>query len=386
MTPDELTVLLSPAVEVVAAGADLVDADLNLLEDISDDVESWSVEWGLYDTIHRGCTVRLSRELVWGVDRLRLWIVLRDGITGVSVRWNVGVFSLVTPDRRVGEDPVTFEVQGYDGMYLLTRQVGRDYTATRLLADGVTLRTYRQALLDVFLAAEIPAAQVLIEGASADDVLPKDRPWPLVAVSTDPDQTNTPVTWLRIVNDLQEAWNGRGVYIDGNGRYRCEAYRAPDSRAPLTTLDVEDVLTNIVAEDRKVIADVWKAPNRWVVICSNPPAGVTPSEANGYIQVRENLTDGPTSIAARGMTYPSVVSREAASVAKLSEIADRIVADDRRVVTRLEYATGPFPAAGHADVLEVRDAAAGVSAKVQAVAWSFDSSGSDVKWTWEVIA
>lgn len=385
MTPRERTILTSPALEVVASGCELlVGPDLSDVQDISDDVESWSVEWGLFDDIHRACTVRLTRELVWGVDRVRLWQELRCGVTGLSARWDVGVFSLVTPDRKVGEEPVTYEVQGFDGLYLLGRQVGRDYTATMLLADG-TPRTYRQALVDAFAAAGIPADRVLIEGAAADNVLPRDRPWPLVAVSTDPDQTDIPVTWLRVVNDLQDAWNGRGVWQDGQGRYRCQAYQEPADRPPTFTFDVEDLESNIVAEDRTITEDPWKVPNRWVVICSNPPEGTTPTEANGYIQVRENLDDGPTSIQARGLEYPSVLSREAASVAKLAEITDRIVAADRRVITRLSYSTGPFPAAGHADVFDLRDAEAGVTSKVQALRWTVDSAGSDTLWTWEVV-
>jgi hypothetical protein len=387
VTPDELTVLTSSALVVVASGCELLGADLQVVEELAEEVESWAVEWALLDDIHRACRIRLTRELVWGVDRVRLWQELQDGITGVSVRWDVGVFSLITPDRQVGEEPVTYEVQGFDGLYLLGRQVGRDYTATMLLPDGITKRTYRQALLDAFAAAGIPADQVLIEGAAADSTLPRDRRWPRVAASTDPDQTDIPVTWLRVVNDLQDAWNGRGVWVDGQGRYRCQAYQEPAQRPPTFTFDVDDLDSNIVAEDRTVTEDPWKTPNRWVVICSNPPEGVTATEANGYIQVRENADDGPTSIQGRrGLEYPSVLRREAASVAKLSEITDRIVAADRRATKRAEYSTGPFPAAGHADVFDVRDAEAGITAKVQALTWTVDSAGSDTPWTWEVVS
>jgi hypothetical protein len=374
LTADQLTILTSPAVEV-AAGCDLLNADLSFREDISDDLAGGQVAWTLHATVHRTVRLELTRPLRWGVDLVRPHMTVLDRMSGLSSRWNVGVFALTTPERTVGETPESYDVSGYDRLHLLQRQVGVDYS----IAAGVT---YRQALLDTFVAAGLSG--VLIDGAAAENTLPVGRSWPLVAVTTDPDQTSTPVTWLRVVNDLQREWNGRGVYADENGRYRCEAYQDPTIRAPEHTFDADSPVT-IVGEDRTLSEDVWGTPNRWVFRQSNRAnTAPAPTEGDGIYTV-VNQSDGPTSIDSRGLTWTSVVDFEAASQPVLVALGNRKVAADRHLTSRLKVTTGPWPCAGHGDVYAYSDLALGADRKVQAVRWGFDLSGSDVEWEWEVV-
>lgn len=372
----QVTSLLTAPALSVSAGCDLLNADLTFSADISDDLAGGRVERNLFATIHGACDLSISRELVWGNALVRPWMVMVG--SGVSARFDLGVYALTTPELRVGETPVTYDVQGFDRLYLLLREVGADYT----IAAGVT---YRQALLDTFAAAGLTGA--LIDGSAADSTLPVARTWPLVADDqADPDQTNTPVTWLRIVNDLLRAINFRSVWADERGVFRCQAYQEPAVRASEFNLTADDVLTTIVGEDRTVLGDVYKTPNRWVAIASNPPAGVTPTEANGLVQVRQNLTDGPTSQAQRTpAVWSKTFSYEAASAAALSGLIDRRVASDRRLTRKVEMSTGPLPIAGHADIVTLTDSAAGVSGKAQAVSWSLPLDGSDMAWSFELI-
>jgi hypothetical protein len=240
-------------------------------------------------------------------------------------------------------------------------------------------------LLDAFAAAGLTGA--LIDGAAADSTLPVSRTWPLVADNqADPDQTSSPVTWLRVVNDLLRAINYRAVWCDEGGRFRCQAYAEPAQRASEFDLTADDVLRTIVGEDRTVVADVWDTPNRWVAIASNPPEGVTPSEANGLVQVRQNLTDGPTSQAQRTpAVWSKTFSYEAASAAALSGLIDRRVANDRRMTRTVQMTTGPLPIAGHADIVTLTDSAAVVFGKAQATSWSLPLDGSDMQWSFELI-
>lgn len=363
LTGAQVSALLEAPDLEVSAGCELLTASLAFVSDISDDLEGGTVSRNNNATIHGTCTMRLARSLVWGVDLVRPYMTLTS--TETVARWNLGVYCMITPDLRVGESPATYEVQGYDRLMLLQRQVGADYS----VAAGVT---YRAALLAVFTAAGLTG--VAIDGAAADDTLPELESWPLVPDRVaDPDQTTTPVTYLRIANDLLRAINFRSVWCDENGTFRCSAYRDPKTRA--VEWDFHTGTSTILGEDRKVTADVWATPNRWVVRATNFGTGV---EGDGVYTI-VNQSDGSTSVDARGLTWTSVVDYEAASQAKLVELATRRVATDRQITTRYEVTTGPFPGAGHADIATLD------GVKVQAVTWSMPLDGGDVSWQFEAV-
>jgi len=372
-TTAQISALLEAGSVTVDFGADLLNLNLGFVDDLSPDLVGGSVGRNCYGTIHGFVTLQLSRLLTWGVDLVQPYMVLSSGST--VARWNLGVYVLTTPQRTVGETPETYDVQGYDRLMLLDRQVGADYT----VPAGVS---YRTAILNVFAAAGLSG--VLIDGSAADSTLPVARSWLLVGDSTNPDQTSTPVTWLRIVNDLLNAINFRSVWADQDGQFRCGAYQDPVSRAPEWVFDSDSQLT-IVGEDRTLTEDVWATPNRWVFTQTNRAQGApTPTEGDGIYAV-VNQSDGPTSITARGLTWTSVVEYEAASHAALVSLGNRRVGSDRRVTTTFKVSTGPFPGAGHFDVFTFSDAAAGGTRKVQATSWRMPLDGGNVEWEWEAV-
>jgi hypothetical protein len=376
LTAAQVTALLRHPALRVSAGCDLLDVKLNVTGDLTPDLVGGQISRSLYADVHGTCSLTISRTLVWGVQLVRPYMVL--AADSRTARINLGVYSLTTPELEVGPTPPTYQVSGFDRLYLLGRQVGADYTA----AAGVT---YRQALLDVFTAAGLPGA--LVEGVAADDVLPKARTWPLVADRVaDPDQTDTPVTYLRIVNDLLRAINFRAVWADPDGLFRCQAYVEPAARPPEFVWDADDLTAGMVGEDRTVSEDVWKTPNRWVFRQTNRPAGApTPTVGDG-LYVRTLPDAHPQSAVSRGLVWNSVVDYEAATQAKLVELGDRRVASDQRTTVTYDVSTAPFPVAGHADVFTYTDVAAGASGrKVQATGWTFDLAGSDVQWEWEAV-
>lgn len=368
----QVTALLTAPTLVVSAGCDLMNPDLSFAADISDDLAGGRVERNLFATIHGTCSLKLSRRLAWGVDLVRPFQVLTDG--HVTARFDLGVFCMTTPVLNVGDSVPMFDVQGYDRLMLLDRQVGADYT----IAAAVT---YRKALLDVFTAAGLTG--VLIDGAAADDTLPVARSWPLIPNrAADPDQTDSPVTWLRIVNDLLRAINFRSVWCDERGRFRCQGYQLPSARPPEFTFDADGLLHGAVGEDRTVSEDVWRTPNRWVFRWTNAPEGT----ATANLSYTYNLpASDPMSAASRGLVWTSVVDYEAASRAKLVEIGDRRVQSDRTVTTRYTVSVGPFPVVGHADIYTYRDLAAAADRKVQAVTYTVDLLGADTEMTWEAV-
>jgi len=372
LTDAQVTALLQTAALEVSAGCELLKPDLTLVEDVSDDLVGGTISRSMDATIHGSCALQLTRALRWGIDLVRPYMVLSDGT--VTARFNVGVFCLTTPLSVVGESVPVYDVQGYDRLMLLQRQVGADHSA----AAGTT---YRAALIAAFTAAGLSG--VLIEGSAADSVLPATKSWPLVATSNNPDQTSGPVTWLRVVNDLLRAIDFRAVWVDENGRFRCAAYRDPSTRPVEFTFDAADELETIVGDTRTLNEDVWAVPNRWVFRQTNRADGApTATEGDGIYTVDLNPVD-PMSAASRGLVWASVIDYEAADQDKLVSLGNNRVASDRRRTAVFSLTTGPFPCAGHVDVFRYRDVTGDL--RVQAVSWQYDLAGSDVTWTWEVV-
>lgn len=380
-TDAEITALLTGGRLEVTPGLEVLNADLTLNTDygddgdISDDFLAGSVSRTMGARIHGACRIDVSVALRWGIDLVRPYMILSDGI--VTARFDAGVYMLTTPETPVGVTPATYGTQGVDRVYLLDREVGSDYQVT---ANGSY--TYGAALAQAFTDAGLTG--VLIDGDAYDYVVPATRSWPLVASSTDPDQTDTPVTWLRIVNDLSTAINFRGVWADQSGLLRCQRYISPTDRAPEFVFDADDGAITIVDEDRVLRRDEWRTPNRWVFLWSNRPGGMQSVEGDGMYTY--NLPDSdPRSALSRGLVWPRTHKYEAASQPILQNLGDRRVEHDRRVVTQLAVRTGPFPVASHFDVFTYKDAAAGGTFKVQATEWEYDLAGGNVEWTWETI-
>lgn len=358
----------------VSAGCEVLNLDLTLATSygvdggISADLVGGSVSRHMNAKIHGTCRLDLTVELPWGSVLVRPYMIVN------GERFDGGVYMLTTPESPIGETPATFSAQGFDRVYLLDREVGRDYSLT-------VGTTYYDALVQVFSDAGLTGFH--IDGAAVGFTLPVDREWPLVATSTDPDQTDTPVTWLRIINDLLGAINFRGVYADASGVYRCQQYLGPEVRSPVFTFDADDVTVDIVGE-RSRLYDIYKTPNQWVFLWSNRPGGEQDVEGDGMYTV-DNLADGATSQVARGLVWTKVFRYEAASQAALQSLGDRRVAADLRVSETWRVTTDEWPAAGHFDVFTYRDVAAGGERRVQALEWEYDLTGGRVSWLWETV-
>lgn len=361
-------VLQSPSLSV-DFGCELLDANLNVTEDISAEFEGGSREWVLGATVHGTCRLSMTRELAWGVDLVRPYRLLTDPITGVTARFNRGVYCLTTPEDVFGESVRTFQVTGADRLYLLDREVGDSYR----VAAGTS---YLTAVRDVITAAGLSG--VLLDGTSTK-TLPVDRLWPFVPTGTDgkADQPGT-TTWLRIVNDLLDAINYRGIWADENGLFRSEPYVAPSARTAEYAFTADDPSTTLMGQSRTRVQDRWKAPNRWVFVQRNLPGDPPPVPAEGAgIYTVPNSTGG--------LTRTRTVVLDAAGQDELVAQGDRIVANDRRVSTLLRVSTAPFPLAGHADVYSYTDADLGGTLKVQAVQWTEPLGAEDMTWAWEVV-
>lgn len=364
LTEAQVRALLAAGAAItVRAGAELLGLDLVVRSDISDDLVGGSVERVMHAPIHGTCRLQLATELPWSSTLVRPYMEL--SADGVTARWTVGVFSLTTPAERMHETPGTFDVQGYDRLSLLAREVGDSYSVTA----GTS---YLVAVTAAVAAAGLTG--VLLDGSAAAKVLPADRTWPILAETT-------PTTWLRIVNDLLAAIGYRGMYADNDGLLRSGPYADPATRAPEYVLPAYGD-ASLVGEEREQTTDLWDAPNRWVFVQQNAPAAPV---AGAGLYVVVNQSDGPTSVDARGLTWTKTVQVDAADQDSLQTRGDAVVAADRRATRTLKVRTVPWPAAGHADIYTYDDPALGGAVKVQASQYQLDLAGADTEWTLEVI-
>lgn len=378
----------------VSAGLELLDADENLIEDISADLVGGTVDRGNYRSIHGTCRLRISRELAWGSQRVKPYLVLTGpqqpttealtvvgdvltvggepltvdiADTTVRARFNLGVFLLSTPERRAGETPATYDVDGYDKLEILAHPHGTTFSA----AAGAA---YLTLVADLIAAAG--ESKVLLDQSAAATVLPTARVWPLVRQSDD-DGATEGATTLQIINALLESVGYRSLWVDQDGFYRSEPYRSPAERGAEWTYSA-DSATTTVAEDRTASADYFATPNRWVFVRNDPAAASFPAEGDGIYTV-VNQSDGLTSVDARGRTITRVVPLDASSQASLVKQGDRIVENDKRLDDWLALSVSLNPLHGHFDVVSVTDAQLGLTgAKYVVTDWSLPLDGSDM--------
>jgi len=364
LTAAQVTTLLTgPRVEV-SAGLELLDSANVLVEDITNDLLSGQVDRSNYADVHGTCNLAISRELAWGKDRVRPYLTLSDN--GVTARFNLGVFVLTTPDSKRGETPASFDVSGFDLIYLL--QAGP--SDTYMVASGVT---YLAAVQAVITASGV-GSTVQLDGTLQSTTLPAPMVWALT-----PD---SPSSWLRIINDLLSAISYRGLWANEDGVFRSGPYQDPSVRPVEWTFDTANLTTNLVGEDRSLASDVWAARNWWRFVRKD--ASTQPTEGAGMYTVT-NPSTGRTSVAALGRTVRAPVQYlEAADQASLVSQGDRIVATDQAVSRTFEITVDPLPIAGHFDIVQLIDA--GDSDKCQVSSWTMPLDGSPGRWTLKAVS
>lgn len=353
VTDTERTLLTGPSMEV-AAGLDLLDSGNRFVADISDDLLGGSISRDNYAAVHGAARLQILRELAWGRDRVRPWMTVTDGID--SARFNLGVFVMTTPELKRGEEPATFDVQGYDLLHLLQDGPGDTYVTT----SGTT---YLQAARDVVAASGI-GTTVQMDGTLGNTPLPKSMVWAL-------DESGG-ASWLTIINDLLAAINYVGVWADEDGVLRSGPFAPVESRPTDWVLDTSDDSTNIVGDDRTLKMDVWGAPNWWKFVRSR--MDTRPVVGDGVYLPAVNANPAQPESTRVGRIVRKVVFLDAADRSVLEAQGDRIVAEDLAVARTFDLAVDPLPCMGHRDVFRLRDA--GTDDKVEAASWDLNLDGS----------
>lgn len=373
LTAAQVVDLIAAPSLVVAGGLELLDRTDTFVADISDDLVSGTVSHNNKATIHGTVNLNVSRQLTWGSDRVRPYLVLTDADSGLSARWNLGVYVMATPTTPIGIDPVTYAVSGSDKLYLLGGPIGDSYS----VAGGTTVL---DAVSETIIAGSgVSSSQIVLDGTASAVTLPGAFVWPLTDSSG-----GGATTWLAVVNQLLSLVGYQNLWCDWNGIYRSGPAQDPTVRSSEYTYSADNSLTTLVGQSRTVTADLWQAPNWWRFVAQNWPT--TPVEGDGFYTV-QNVSSGPSSQQAVGRTVRKVVFVQAADQASLQSLGDIQVAQDKAVVTSMAMNLAPMPAQWHLDVATYVDSAISPDPmKVATSSWTLDLTGADGTTNWDVVS
>jgi hypothetical protein len=358
LTTAQVVALLEADSLTIDAGLELLDGDDGFLEDITDDfiAEGSSVSRSIFATLHGQARLNISREIVWGAQRLRPYLLVStDGETWY--RWNLGVFLPSTPERPVGEEPPVWSVDAFDKLDILNDPAGRS--------------------VSIEAGANVVAAVVeLIEGAGEAKI--NIEPSSAVTATARVFSISEDWTVLGIINDLLDTIGFTALYVDVDGWFRAETYRSPADR-PVMWRYSADSSTTTVAEDRTSIADYYRAAN--VIVGIRDAVGdEIPTEDNGFIYTLTNQSDGVTSIDQRaGRQVRRVIRGEYVDQDALIAAVTKVMDAEKRVTSHLSLSVSPTPVHGHFDVVSYSDSTLAITNKRYLVTdWELPLDGGNV--------
>lgn len=378
LTDDQVLALLTGPDLHVDFGVELLDAALGLVEDMSADVQSCTVSRDCTAVVHGTLSLNMTRELAWGRDRIRPYMLLANG--QLSGRFNLGVYLLTTPDSPRGQTPPTYQVNGFDQLHLLQAFIGDSYSVA---AGANVLDAVRAALT----AAGV-AAPVLLDTTAAASTYPGGKTWPLVSSSSSTDDPRVAsgsggFRWVDVVNGLLAAVGYQNVWCDWDGNFRSGPLTDPSARPVEYVFGVGDLKVGIVSGEGSVANDVWGVPNQWTFyqngLTSQPVAGVSKYVIN-------NVSTGLASQSSLGRVVPAQPQGlDAVDFASLKSQGDAIAAKAMRTTETISSKLSPFPIAWHLDVARYSDASLGDDRTVLGRSWQLPCDGSDMTYAWETV-
>lgn len=368
-TAAQMTALLTAPDLQVDYGASLLDASLGFVDDLSPDVSGGTIQHDNLANVHSSCTLQVSRALAWGRDKVQPYMLLSSLTCGLSgVRFNLGVFVMVTPDLPLSETPATFQVTGYDQLFLLQNNLGDSLS----YPVGANVLTSVKATIT---AAGI-TAPVLIDTTASTKTLTSVMTWPVTS-------SDSP-TYLKVVNDLLASIGYRGVWCDQDGAFRSSPYVLPSARPSEFDLQVGDLNVGIVASERVQSQDLWGVPNWYRYVANGYTVSVT--EGAGQYTV-QNASTGLSSQASVGRVVRAPVQYlDAVDQSSLVVQGDRLSASSMRVTEVLTLKLSPLPCAWHADRFGyLGDEALGGDRQVVGRSWSLPLTGEDMSYVVETV-
>jgi hypothetical protein len=363
----------SPSVRI-EAGAAVLDTNLTEVRDLTSFLLPGSFvtsDWN--QTIHRTCSLNfaLTADVAPG-DKVRPWIRLTDNDTGVTARFNLGLYVLTSPTPDLGTDEPIGTFTGYDLLQLLNQPIADTY---ELLAGQDPV-----AAAATLITSVIPWAEVLY--SYLNDVVPTTSvtySWPLDGTTT----------YLQIVNGLLGLAGYLPVYADWNGLFRFDYYVSPVAQPVEWVFDMTSP-NNTVDEDHTSDQDLFGVPNWWRFVMNNLSAA--PVEGTTQFTFTDQ-TSPITGLDARGYQVNSVQFVDANDYPSLVLIAAQTIERDLFPAETFNLRIFPLPLLWHRDIVQFIDLrlnqlpnSTGASRFCMVTNWNLPLDGQDQTVTLQTIS
>lgn len=255
----------------------------------------------------------------WLSDEIRpeLWI---DGI-----RHPLGIYLPATVREAESEGTARIHVECYDRGWRV-----KD-TATQDLLHLSAGTLYMTAVEQLLTAAGIG----LVISTPTDAVLAEDR-----------EDWDVGTSYLKIINQLLSEINYKQLWFNDSGAAILEPASVPTSDQIDHVLDADNVRSLLIPSYARE-SDIFKAPNVFICICSNP------DKSGAMVATAENTNVlSPLSIPRRGRRICKVVRvNNTASQEDLQAYADRLCSDSLYTGDKVAVQTALLPGYGVQDVV-----------------------------------
>lgn len=345
----------------IGMGMELLDRGLNVIKDLTTELEECSVSRDNTATLNGGCAFTTVARMSWGRAVVRPYITISNGT--LKARFNQGAYFTNIPATRTDRQPAKFSVTGFDILNALNSLVGDSFAINK----G---ESYLTTVENILLGQGY--SRYIIDPARLSTTAAVAKAWPL----------DESTTWLMIVNELLTAVGYDPVYSDWDGALVCESMRDNTTRSAEWTY-TRGQFDGQMKPEQEIVHDFFATPNRWVGIQGNRNTDVAPTVGNGvFVYVNQN--DGETSVSAREQTITKPLTITVADQAALVAAVMAQVAKDKNVGTTMTAQTSANPLHWHKDVIDVETIELG-KVKMQQVNWSMNLRTGDMSHSWAVV-
>jgi len=375
LTLQQVQALLTTAPAVsIEAGAVVLDDNLSESRDLTSLLLPGSFvtsDWN--QTIHRTCSLNLALSAnVTPGDKVQPYIRITDNDSGVTARFNLGVYVLTSPTPNLDTDEATGTFTGYDLLQLLNQPI----SDTIEVPAGQDPIAYAAGIIgDV-----IPWAQSLY--SYPNDIPPVTADtysWPLDGTTT----------YLQVINGLLGSAGYLPVYVDWNGLFRMDPYVSPMSQPVEWIFDMTSV-NNTVDEEHSSDQDLFGVPNWWRFVMNNLDA----APVEGLTQFTFTDQSSPiTGLDARGYQVNSVNFVDAIDFPTLLLVAARTIERDLFPAETFNIRCFPLPLLWHRDIVQFIDLrlnqlpnSTGASRYCMVTNWNLPLDGDDQTVTLQTIS
>lgn len=285
------------------------------------------------------------RDVDWLNDRVRPVFNLKMP-NGSLARWNLGVFLISSPTRKMQNGEIIRELELYDKNLILRE----DKLVKRLFY--AKNKKYTELIQDLINEAGI--SQVKIENSSL--TLPIGRDF-------DPGTSK-----LEVINTLLKEINYRNIWVDNDGYFRVEKYIEPINREVEYSYKTGQL--SIIQADAIEETDLFNAPNVWHITYSNP-------EQKSYSATYENNSvSSVTSILNRNRRIVKIDTIDNIPNSQtLEAVTKRMAYADSQVYSNLIFQTAVMPHHTNNNMLFVDIKELGIEYKYLEKRWRINFNG-----------